>query len=211
MLEIKNLKKSFNRRVLFSLDHISFEKGKIYSLVGGNGTGKSTLLRIIYGLETFDSGSIALDNIMLDEKSIYEKIAFSPQTPRFLKGTLDYNMRQPFKLKNISFPEAEYGTLLKIFDLEKLQNSSIETLSGGEKSKVQFIRTLLYDKEYILLDEPTASTDATTTSLIEEYIFKEAKERNKCIILISHDTLQTKKISDIIISLESLEKKRNEI
>ncbi|MBC2854991.1 ATP-binding cassette domain-containing protein [Cetobacterium sp. 2A] len=200
MLIIKNLKKSFNNRIILDIPLLTFERGKIYTIVGNNGAGKSTFLRILYGLEDFDEGEFFLDGEILKDENRFQKIIFNPQTPLFFKGTVEYNLREPFKLRNLPFPEEKTNELLNEFGLEKLRYSDIETLSGGEKAKVQFVRTLLYDRDYLLLDEPTASTDKETTQTIEKFILN-CKKLNKTVIMITHSFYQNEKISDLTITI----------
>ncbi|MGL6114195.1 MAG: ATP-binding cassette domain-containing protein [Cetobacterium sp.] len=192
MIKIKNVKKYYNHRLILDIPYLEFHPGKIYSIIGKNGIGKSTLFRIIFGLETYSEGSI--------EKPSLENIIFNTQKPLFFNGTVKYNLFEPFKLKNLEFPYSYYESLIKIFNIEFLQESNIKSLSCGEKAKVQFIRTLLFNKDYLLLDEPTASTDKETTNLILKYILKE-KEKNKCIIIISHNSSNILEISDETITL----------
>lgn len=192
MIEIKNLKKYYGETLVLDLSNFSFSRGKIYSLIGGNGAGKSTLLKILYGLENPSSGTVV---------SPFSRMVYNPQFPLFLRGTLVYNMKEPFRLRGLPIPYREIETLLLRFSLEKLKNLNIETLSGGERAKAQFIRSVLYDKDFILLDEPTASMDKKSSLLVEEVLL-ELKKKGKGIILITHDHMQAHRISDIIIELD---------
>lgn len=195
---LRNLRKSFGDRELLNIEKFKFEKGKIYSIIGSNGIGKSTLLKIIYGLAEATSGEI--------ENPRYE-ITYNPQEEIFLKGSVEYNLEEPFRLREMEVPSKEMEKLLKKLDMEKLRESSIKNLSGGEKAKVQLIRTLLYDEDFILMDEPTASMDKKSTQVVEELLI-EAKKSGKGIIIITHDYLQSERISDFILEIEDGELKR---
>lgn len=195
---LKNLRKKFGKRELLNIPEFKFEKGKIYSIIGSNGIGKSTLLKLIYGLIEPCSGAIERGENM---------ITYNPQEEIFLKGDVLYNLEEPFKLRGIEIPKDKMEKLLKNLQIERLKNSNVKNLSGGEKAKIQLIRTLLYDEDFILMDEPTASMDKKSTQTVEELIL-EAKERGKGIIIITHDFLQSKRISDYIYEIENGELKR---
>ncbi len=85
--------------------------------------------------------------------------------------------------------------------MEDFLDRDIKNLSGGEKAKIQFIRTLLFQNDFVLMDEPTASMDRKSTHLVEELLIKE-KESGKGIIIVTHDFMQAEKISDFILEIE---------
>lgn len=192
MITINNLKKYYDNKLILDIPNLSFHPGNIFSLLGKNGAGKTTLLKILSGLLHCDEGDahISLENTIL-----------CPQEPRFFKGTVLYNLTEPFNLMGKTIDISYVHDLLEKFQIDNLQNSRIETLSGGEKAKVQFIRTILYNKKIILLDEPTASIDKKSTILVEE-IIKEFKTKGCLVILITHDYEQALRVSDYIYEMD---------
>ncbi|MGL4568537.1 MAG: ABC transporter ATP-binding protein, partial [Fusobacteriaceae bacterium] len=171
---------------------LTFQKGKIYSITGYNGEGKSTLLKIIYGIEGINSGKIRSEELDL---------GYNPQREIFLKGTVRYNLTQPFMLRDEKVPLERMEYFIKSFQMEDFLDRDIKNLSGGEKAKIQFIRTLLFQNDFVLMDEPTASMDRKSTHLVEELLIKE-KESGKGIIIVTHDFMQAEKISDFILEIE---------
>ena len=160
MIEIKNLKKYYKDRLILEITNLNFSKGKIYSILGRNGAGKSTLLKILGGILSYDEGNLRYDR---------DNVILSTQEPLFFKGNVIYNLTEPFKLRNLKIELDKVTIFLKEFQIEKLKESSVDNLSGGEKAKIQFIRTILYNKKILLLDEPTASMDKKST-YVEERI-----------------------------------------
>ncbi|MGL4988449.1 MAG: ATP-binding cassette domain-containing protein, partial [Cetobacterium sp.] len=157
-----------------------------------NGSGKSTLLKILAGLTDFEYGKIEYNQ---------KNVVLSPQEPIFLKGTLYETLLESFKWAEIPFCKEKLEKLLVEFELEKLKNSDIKSLSGGERAKAQLVRTILYDKSIVLLDEPTASLDKRSSLLVEQKIL-ELKKDNKLIIMITHDLEEAFRVSDFIYEID---------
>lgn len=192
MIKIKNLKKFYDNRLILNIPELILETGKIYSLIGRNGAGKSTLLNILAGILTSDEGKIEID---------MNEVILCSQEPMFFKGSVAYNLIEPFKLRDEKIEISKIREFLKIFEISELETSLISTLSGGEKAKVQFIRTVLYNKKIAFLDEPTASLDKKSTALVEDIIVK-MKNEGKLILIITHDYEQALRISDVIFEID---------
>ncbi len=192
MIKIKNLKKFYDNRLILNIPELILETGKIYSLIGRNGAGKSTLLNILAGILTSDEGKIEID---------MNEVILCSQEPMFFKGSVAYNLIEPFKLRDEKIEISKIREFLKIFEISELETSLISTLSGGEKAKVQFIRTVLYNKKIAFLDEPTASLDKKSTILVEDIIVK-MKNEGKLILIITHDYEQALRISDVIFEID---------
>lgn len=192
MLILENIKKNFQNKTILDIPYMAFQKGKIYSIMGYNGEGKSTLLKIIYGIEDVSHGKIRKEGL---------ELGYNPQREIFLRGTVLYNLTQPFQLRDEPVPTEKIEYFIKVFGMEDFLNRDMRNLSGGEKAKIQFIRTLLFQNDFILMDEPTASMDRKSTHLVEDLLLRE-KERGKGIIIVTHDFLQAEKISDFILEIE---------
>lgn len=192
MLILENIKKIFQDKTILDIPFMVFQKGKIYSIMGYNGEGKSTLLKIIYGIEDVSHGKIKREGL---------ELGYNPQREIFLRGTVLYNLTQPFHLRDEPVPTEKIEYFIRVFGMEDFLNRDIRNLSGGEKAKIQFIRTLLFQNDFILMDEPTASMDRKSTHLVEDLLLQE-KERGKGVIIVTHDFLQAEKISDFILEIE---------
>lgn len=192
MIEIKNLKKYYEDRLILEITNLNFSKGKIYSILGRNGAGKSTLLKILGGILSYDEGNLRYDR---------DNVILSTQEPLFFKGNVIYNLTEPFKLRNLKVELDKVTIFLKEFQIEKLKESSVDNLSGGEKAKIQFIRTILYNKKILLLDEPTASMDKKSTYVVER-ILNELRDMGCLIIIVTHDYEQAVRISNYIYEVD---------
>lgn len=192
MIEIKNLKKYYEDRLILEITNLNFSKGKIYSILGRNGAGKSTLLKILGGILSYDEGNLRYDR---------DNVILSTQEPLFFKGNVIYNLTESFKLRNLKVELDKVTIFLKEFQIEKLKESSVDNLSGGEKAKIQFIRTILYNKKILLLDEPTASMDKKSTYVVER-ILSELRDMGCLIIIVTHDYEQAVRISNYIYEVD---------
>lgn len=205
MIIIKNIEKEIKNQQSLKISNLEFHKGYIYSILGHNGSGKSTLLKILYNIENFQNGKIIINNEEVNIDSIYDNMSYNPQQNRFLSGTLKDNFNCIYKYsknKDLLSKDKLYN-LIKEFELEKRLDTNIKKLSGGEQGKAQFIRTLIMNKNFILLDEPMANMDLKTIKKVEQKIF-ELKEAKKTVILVTHDFMQAKKLSDYIVFMENL-------
>lgn len=192
MIEIKNLKKYYKDRLILEITNLNFSKGKIYSILGRNGAGKSTLLKILGGILSYDQGNLRYDR---------DNVILSTQEPLFFKGNVIYNLTEPFKLRNLKIELDKVTIFFKEFQIEKLKESSVDNLSGGEKAKIQFIRIILYNKKILLLDEPTASMNKKSTYVVES-ILSELRDMGCLIIIVTHDYEQAVRISNYIYEVD---------
>ena len=192
MIELRNINKGFDDRIVLENLNYNFYEGNSYALIGASGAGKTTLLNIIGKLEEVDSGDIIVNDINLN--NIKEKDYF--------KNYLSYLFQNFGLIENKSIQENLMLAFIgeKIGKLEKQQkmnealkrvhlnvklNRKIYTLSGGEAQRVALAKTILKDSPIILADEPTASVDQKNSEEIIELILSLKKE-NKIIIIATH-------------------------
>lgn len=206
-LKIENLTKSYNGNVV--LDNINIDIEDIHSLViiGPSGGGKSTLLRIIAGLEKPDSGSITVNG---------NKLVFSEKYLNEYRKTVGM-VFQSFNLfphltaiRNITLPLEEVhkyskdeskktaGELLGKFQLLEHGNKKPIQLSGGQKQRVAIARALAISPQYLLLDEPTSALDPDLTSEVLETI-KKLREDKRDLMLVTHEMGFARQASDYMI------------
>lgn len=205
MIKISNLRKQIKYQKPLIINNLEIEKGYIYTILGHNGSGKSTLLKILYNINDYEGGEIDIDEQGFSQDIAQKFISYNPQKACFLRGTLKENFDYIYKYsqsKNL-LDKKELYKLIKEFKLDGKLKTNVKKLSGGEQAKAQFIRTLILNKDYILLDEPMASLDFETRNLVEEKI-KELKLNKKTIILVTHDFIQAKRLGEKIIFMENL-------
>ncbi len=188
MIVLNNLTKNFNNQTIFSGLNLSFKKGKITAILGSSGVGKTTLLNILSGLESF-SGEILNKPL---------KISYAFQNPSLIENlTVEENIL----LVNSTASKEELNYLLKALNIENLASKQAKNLSFGEKQRVNFIRALLFNGELLLVDENFSSLDVKT-KLSAEKLLKEYKEKkNLTVIIVTHDLSLATSIADDIVVL----------
>lgn len=212
MLEVKNLTKKINEKILFENLNYTFENEKIISIIGKSGEGKTTFLRCIAGLCEFDKGEIILDENVIQNKESSKKENGTKDIGLIFQ---DFNLFPHLNvLDNLtiapSFCEKKEKTyfydkafeLLKLLDIDdKAKNYPFE-LSGGQKQRVAIARAVMLSPKVLLFDEPTSALDNESKDNVEK-LFNTLKKQGLSIILVSHDMEFAKNVSDEIIRLEN--------
>ena len=187
--------------------NLSFKSSKIYGLYGKSGSGKTSLLNLISGFIKPDKGKIFFNGKQYNFQDLTRnfKIGYSPQDTTIIDENILINTTLKYENKNeIKYRLKRY---LKMFNLNKFNNNryfernfkfSIKNMSGGEKQRIGFIRSILRDPDLILLDEPTSSLDHKNEKKIFEYLLK---IKNDKIIIVSTHKESHKKYFDKIINL----------
>ncbi len=154
MIEIKNLVVQKNDKAICTVSSFAVKAGQRVAVTGSNGTGKTTLLRVIAGLEKDYSGDVSRDSDFAD-------IGFVHQNPFMFKGSVQNNLC--YGLTNRSRPRGSRSDtanhLLKLFGIEKLANVDANAISGGERKRVAVARAIAVQPKLLLLDEPFAELD----------------------------------------------------
>ena len=197
-IELKNVKKSFKDgdETIEALKETNFsvDKGEFVATIGPSGSGKSTLLTIAGGLQSPSSGEIWINGRALNEKKEkarakvrFEEIGFILQASNLVPFLTVKKQLQLVDKVNKAKENRAGLDLLKRLGLEKLVDKYPEELSGGERQRVAIVRALYNDPTIILADEPTASLDTEKAYEVVKILAKEAKEKNKATIMVTHD------------------------
>lgn len=175
-------------------------KGKITTLVGPSGAGKTTLFRLCNGLISPTKGDILIEGKSIqsyEPTSLRRKVGLALQSATMLNGTVFQNLALPKELIEEQLTEEEAKDFLTSVSLNSnLINKDIKELSGGERQKVSIARTLVNRPEILLLDEITSSLDRVSKQEIEELIIKINKDFHVTIIWITHNLKQATKIGE---------------
>jgi len=192
MIELRNINKGFDDRIVLENLNYNFYEGNSYALIGASGAGKTTLLNIIGKLEEADSGDIIVNDINLNnikEKDYFKNyLSYLFQNFGLIENkSIQENLMLAFIGEKISKLEMQkkMNEALKRVHLDVNLNRKIYTLSGGEAQRVALAKTILKDSPIILADEPTASVDQKNSEEIIELILSLKKE-NKIIIIATH-------------------------
>lgn len=197
-IELKNVKKNFkdSDETIEALKETNFsvDKGEFVAIIGPSGSGKSTLLTIAGGLQSPSSGEIWINGQTLSEKKEkarakvrFEEIGFILQASN-LVPFLTVKKQLELVDKVTKGKNNKSGLdLLSRLGLDKLIDKYPDELSGGEPQRVAIVRALYNDPSIILADEPTASLDTEKAYEVVKTLAKEAKEKNKATIMVTHD------------------------
>jgi len=208
MIEIKNLVKKYEAATPINGLNLTINNGDIISIIGPSGTGKSTLLRLINGLEKPNSGEIFIDgvDVLKKENADYQHQKVSMVFQQFnLFGHMTV-------LENIMKPQVDvlkvdkqkaYDTAieyLKVVNLLQFKNSYPQELSGGQKQRIAIARTLALHPEVILFDEPTSALDP---KMVDEVlrVIKDISNKDTTMLIVTHEMNFAKEISNRIIFL----------
>ncbi|MBO6239584.1 MAG: methionine ABC transporter ATP-binding protein [Butyrivibrio sp.] len=214
MIQIKNVKKSFNKTEVLKDITLEIEKGDIFGIIGQSGAGKSTLLRCINGLEDYDQGEILVDGQKVDIKDkknlrlLQKRMGMIFQGFNLLERLDVYqNVALPMKFWGINTktPEAKEKilNLIKLVGLEDKVHSKPRELSGGQKQRVAIARALVLDPEFLLCDEATSALDPEITKGILALLQKINKEMGITIIIVTHQMEVVKQICQKVAFLSS--------
>ena len=185
MIAIKNIYKKFGKLEVLNDVNLTFKKGECIALIGPNGCGKTTLIKSILGMVIPTKGNILFDGKSILKKYKYrEQIGYMPQIgryPDYMKVGQIIEM-----IKKIRNSESVLDEdLIKAFELEKIFDKQMRTLSGGTTQKVSAVLAFLFNPEVLILDEPTAGLDPLASEILKDKIIKE-RENGKLILITSH-------------------------
>ncbi len=201
-LKVSDLKKFYNKdKPIIKSLNFSVNRGEIISFIGDSGSGKTTFLRCLAGLEEVNSGKIELNGkILNDSNTLIEshdrKIGFVFQDyPLFPHLNVNENITLNLKKKYIS----NLNNILDLTNLNTLKKRFPHELSGGEQQRVAIARAIIREPDLLLLDEPFSNLDSTIKSQIKSEIKRIIKDLNITTILVTHDIKDSLEISDRIL------------
>lgn len=208
MLELKNISKKFKDRQILSDFNLTVEENKILAIVGPSGGGKTTLLRMLAGLEKIDSGEIIYNGepLPIDELEKRNLLGFVFQDFQLFPHltVLENLVLSPIKTMNMAKNVAEKKAveLLEKLGLEKQINNYPISLSGGQKQRVALARAMMIEPKIIGYDEPTSALDPELRLEVEKLILKN-RELGITQIVVTHDLQFAENIADSIVKVEA--------
>lgn len=181
MIEIEKLCKSYGEQIIYKDLNLSFKEQELTCIVGASGCGKTTLLRLIAGLESYDSGEIRGIND--------KKIAYVFQEDRLMPWL---SVGENIEYVLLSYCDKvqirkKVEDLLRLVQLMGYENMPIHQLSGGMQRRVAIARALAYDSDVLLLDEPFKGLDDKLKWHVLEEMQQFLKEKNRTAICVTHD------------------------
>ena len=173
MIELKNISFSYGEQLILNNFNLTVNGGECVQLYGVSGSGKTTVSRLILGLENADSGNVIVP----------QKISTVFQEDRLLENIdVQKNIRLVLSKEQYSFSDS----LLKEFGLYDIRKKKISTLSGGMKRRVALVRAIAYSGDALILDEPFNGLDIENKQIAANIIKREFIDKNKPVLLITH-------------------------
>lgn len=213
ILNAKNLTKIYGEgdTAVTAVDHVDleFEKGEFTAIVGASGSGKSTMLHLLGGVDTPTEGKVVIDGddiyALNDEKrSILRrrKIGFVFQTYNLIPVlTVEENIKMPVLLDGNKVDQEKLEKLMEMLGLLDRRDHLPSQLSGGQQQRVAIGRALINNPEIVLADEPTGNLDKKNSEDVMELLIQAVREMGQTLILITHE-MDIAGMADRIIHLE---------
>ncbi|WP_220738624.1 ABC transporter ATP-binding protein [Leuconostoc miyukkimchii] len=203
MIQLTNINKTFGNNIAVNSMNMTLEPGKVMGLIGQNGAGKTTTFRMILNFITPTSGKITWDNHPITQ-SDKQKIGFLPEERGlYQKLTIEEQILYFAELHGMSRSDAKTALTdwLKRLDVVGKATDKVQSLSKGNAQKIQMIASLIFNPEFIILDEPFSGLDPVNTSIMMNEIIR-MRDNGAMIIFSSHDMNNVTKISDNLTMLK---------
>ena len=207
MLELRNISKGFGDKKILSNFNVTIREKEILAIVGPSGGGKTTLLRMLAGLETIDSGEIYYNGnlVPLDELEKHPLLGFVFQDFQLFPhlSVLDNLTLSPVKMMGMSKDDAEEKARKLLLRLGLAEQADVYpySLSGGQKQRVALARAMMIDPEIIGYDEPTSALDPALRLEVEKLILQN-RELGMTQIVVTHDLQFAENIADQLLKVE---------
>ncbi len=183
-MKISAFSKTYEGRNVLDFPGMELQPGKIYAIIGANGSGKSTFAKILAGILPADTKGRFLD---------MDDVGYMPQK--------NYAFRMTTR-KNILLngrDEVRANALMEAIQIRHLENKRADRLSGGETARMALVRLMMKRYDLAVLDEPTAAMDMETTLLSEKLIVEYVRETGCTLILVTHSLQQARRIADEVL------------
>ena len=204
MLELKNIRKKFDGKVVLAGIDLEIQQGELVSMLGPSGSGKTTLLNIILGLTPMDSGTILFEGVDISKVPMKERgfnIVFQDYA-LFPNLNAYKNIAYGLQNKQNRSGKAELEELIDFLELRPHLTKKINQLSGGQKQRVALARTLATKPKILLLDEPLSALDGVIKETVKERIQAITKRYKLTTIIVTHDPEEALTMSDKVMILD---------
>ena len=210
IVQLKNVSKQY-KDANFKLENISFDinKKEVIGIIGKNGTGKSTILKMINGIVSYDSGDILYKNSSIKAmdtstlRHTRKNLAYIFQHSNLIDNkSVYYHLSLVYKLNKVSVDKKKIDDILEFMNITRLKNSLCGSLSGGEQQKVAIAMALLQEPEVLLCDEISSALDTNSEKEIFALLNKLRTTTDISIVMISHSLSLLKNFCDRVVVID---------
>lgn len=204
--QLDNIQFAYTDKSILNIKHQTIEAGKVTSLLGANGAGKSTMLGILAFILKINSGELTFAGQLVHAQqspTLRKKIGIVQQNPYLISASARKNIELGLRFHGIPKATRTQKTqhILQLLNIEYLANRPAKALSGGEAQKIAIARTLVLEPDVILLDEPFTHIDNKFTEELKILIKYLRDEQHKTIIFTTHDRSHVQELSDHTLAL----------
>ena len=190
-MKISNLKKNFEKFSL-NIESLDIPEGKIYGIIGPNGCGKTTAMKMMAGVTPPDSGTIDYEGLSSRD------ITMALRKPYLINDTVLHNLVYPLKLRKIKPDTKLVEHFLEITGLQKYRDEHALVLSGGEQQKLALARALIFSPKLIFIDEAFSNMDIESVAFFENYILEMQKSKPITWVIISHQLSNIRRLCEYV-------------
>ena len=184
-MKISAFSKTYEGRKVLNFPGLEIEKGRIYCIIGANGSGKSTFAKLLSGVLAADRRAKALDGSV--------SVGYMPQK------NYPFRMRVKANILLGKRDEQKARMLMQALQIDHLADARADHLSGGETARMALARLMMKDYDLVILDEPTAAMDVATTALAEKEIRRYVQESGCALVLVTHSLRQARRLADEVL------------
>ena len=194
-MRITELRKKVGKTDLY-IEDLKIESGMIHGLVGPNGCGKTTLLKVIMGITEPDSGSIDYEGLKPSD------ITMMSQRPYLMHANVYDNIVYPLKIRGEKIDKAKIDKLLDRAGILGIKDQYAGSLSSGERQKLSFLRAIVFRPKMILMDETLSNLDADSEKLFREIVMERHREDGSTWLIVSHQWDEMNELFDKVHHME---------
>ena len=194
-MRITELRKKIGKTDLY-IEELKIESGLVHGLVGPNGCGKTTLLKLIMGIVQPDSGSVDYEGLSMTDMTMMS------QRPYLMHTSVYDNIVYPLKIRGEKIDRDEVEALMERVGLLDLKDQYAGSLSSGERQKLSFIRAIVFRPKMVLMDETLSNLDSESEALFREIIMERHREDGSTWLIVSHQWDEMNELFDKVHHME---------